>query len=289
MGIISDPNTYYHSNYHSNEWILAQIERHVGDATTHYPKERMIGCFYQGSGNYGLDYENSDVDTKFIILPSIDDLISAQRDSWCSVRHNNEHTDFKDVRLMFDLLIRQNMNLLEILFTPFYWVNPMYEDLWNEVVELRDSIVKYNRYGLLKSLKGIAGEKFHALEHKYPSRLEIVEKFGYDPKQLHHLIRLEEFLRKWLNGRPFSECLISSIPEDLVEMKKGWMDLTDARKYAVSTWSNIEALYKAHIDAFVEEGSFTTAYMMEIEQKLNNIAKKMIERYLEITYAKTED
>ena len=117
----------------------------------------------------------------------------------------------------------------------------------------------------------------------------IVEKFGYDPKQLHHLIRIEELLRKWLNGTPFNDCLISSIPEELIEIKKGCMDLTEARKYAKESMNNIESLYKDHIDAFVEEGSFTTAYMMEIAQKLNGIAKKMIERYMEITYAKTED
>lgn len=282
-------NNYYHNNYHSNEWIIAQIERHVGDATVHYPKDRIVGCFYQGSGNYGLDYEGSDVDTKCIILPSIEDLHSMQQDSWCSVRHNDEHTDFKDIRLMFELFKKQNVNFLEILFTPFCWINPMYKDLWEEVLKVRDDIVKYNRASLLKSLKGIAGEKYHAMEHRYPSRIEWLDKFGYDPKQLHHLIRIEEFMRRWLNGHSFEECLISEMPDELVEMKKGWCELDQARKFAKDSMTNIEAWYKDNIDKFVEEGTWTTCDFVEACNKLNKISLAMIERYLEVRYSEIQD
>lgn len=280
--------TYYHNNYHSNEWIIDKVEAHVGDATTHYPKDRIIGCFYQGSGNYGLDYEGSDVDTKCIIIPDIEDLVTMNRQSWCNVRHNDEHTDFKDVRLMFELFMKQNVNFLEILFTPFCYINPMYKDLWDEVMSLREDIVTYARASLLKSLKGIAGEKYHALEHRYPSRIEWLDKFGYDPKQLHHLIRIEEFIRRWLLGESFEKCLISKIPNELIDMKKGWADLETARKYAKDSMTVIEALYKANYDKLVEEGSWTTCNFAETSSKLYNIATKMIERYLKHKYSEEE-
>ena len=61
----------------------------------------------------------------------------------------------------------------------------------------------------MKSMKGIASEKYHALEHRYPSRIEWIDKFGYDPKQLHHLFRIEEFMDRWIYGDSFSNCLIS--------------------------------------------------------------------------------
>lgn len=281
--------TYYHNNYHSNEWINAQIEKHVGDAIIHYPENRIVGCFYQGSGNYGLDYEDSDVDTKCIVIPSVDDLITMQRDSWCSVRNNDEHIDFKDIRLMVEIFMKQNVNFLEILYTPFCWINPIYKDLWDEVVVLRDDVTKYARLSLLKSLKGIAGEKYHAMEHRYPSRIEWLDKFGYDPKQLHHLIRIEEFTRRWLNGHSFEECLISESPRDLVEMKKGWCDLEQARKFAKESMNNIDTWYKFNNEKLFEEGRWTACYVIETQAKLNNIAKRMIERYLEVNYSEIQN
>ena len=280
--------TYYYNNYHSNEWIIDKVESHVGDATVHYPKDRIIGCFYQGSGNYGLDYEGSDVDTKCIIVPDIEDLMTMNRQSWCNVRHNDEHIDFIVVRLMFDIFMKQNVNFLEILFTPFCYINPMYKDLWDEVLDLREDIVKYSKASLLKSLKGIAGEKYHALEHRYPSRVEWLDKFGYDPKQLHHLIRIEEFVRRWLLGESFQNCLISKQPEALVEMKRGWADLNEARKFAKDAMTVIEALYKANYDSLVEEGTWTTCDFAETSAKLNNIATRMVERYLKHKYSEED-
>lgn len=35
----------------------------------------VLGVFLQGSQNYGLDYEGSDIDTKAIIIPSFDDFV----------------------------------------------------------------------------------------------------------------------------------------------------------------------------------------------------------------------
>lgn len=277
--------THYYFNYHSNEWIQDKVESHLADVLVNYPKNRIVGIFYQGSGNYGLDYEGSDVDTKCIIVPSIEDLHDMQRESYCRVRHNDEHTDMKDVRLMFELFLKQNVNFLEILYTPFYWINPLYEDIWNEVVAIRDDIVKYHRAGLLKSLKGIAGEKYHALEHRYPSRIEWVDKFGYDPKQLHHLIRMEEFTRRWLNGTSFKDCLITKQPEALIEMKKGWASLAEARKFATDCKNNIESWYKEYYDKFVEEETWTTCHFAEVGAKLKDISLKMLERYLEDRYA----
>ena len=268
----------YFSNYHSNEWIQERIQEHVNDILLKYPEDRIIGVFYQGSGNYGLDYEGSDVDTKCIILPSVYDLHDMKRESVCHVRSNDEHTDVKDVRLMFELFIKANVNFLEILYTPFYWVNPLYEDLWNEVIEIRDLIISANRANILKSLKGIAGEKYHALEHRYPSRISWIDKFGYDPKQLHHLIRIEEFTRRWLNGVSFKDCLISKQPEALIEMKKGWASLAEARKFADDCMHNIETWYK---DEFDKIAPSTTE---SVTKALCGISTRMLERYLEVIY-----
>lgn len=167
-------------NFHSDEWIMDRLRDHYIEACTIVPEDRIVGIWYQGSGNYGMDYEDSDVDTKCIVLPSIRQLCNEQQMSMTHVRANDEHIDFKDVRLMFEIFKKQNLNFLEILFTEYCIINPKYADLWNEVVKRRDEIVEINQTSLLKSMKGIAGEKYHAMEHRYPSRLHVIDKWGYD-------------------------------------------------------------------------------------------------------------
>ena len=51
-------------NYHSDQWIMDMVQEHYNEALESFPKDRIVGIFYQGSGNYDLDYEGSDVDTK---------------------------------------------------------------------------------------------------------------------------------------------------------------------------------------------------------------------------------
>jgi hypothetical protein len=92
-------------------------------------------------------------------------------------------------------------------------------------------------------MKGIASEKYHALEHRYPSRIEWLDKFGYDPKQLHHLIRINAFMLRYLGGTPFEECLISKDPEFLVEVKKGKYSLEEASINADATMNYIQMMY----------------------------------------------
>lgn len=235
-------------NFHTDEWIMNKMWEHYNDALTQYPKHRIIGIFYQGSGNYGLDYEGSDVDTKCVLVPSLKKLAESKMASITYVRENDEHIDFKDVRVMLETFRKSNLNFLEILYTKYYIINPIYKEEWNKLVEARDSIVKMNLPSLIKSMKGIASEKYHALEHRYPSRIEWLDKFGYDPKQLHHLFRIKEFMHRWLNGESFERCLVSIEPQWLIDVKKGKYNLDDARRYGKGTIDFIEDMYKQYLE-----------------------------------------
>jgi hypothetical protein len=62
----------------------------------------------------------------------------------------------------------------------------------------RERVARVNPLVAAKAMMGMVQEKFHAMEHRYPSRAEIVDKFGYDPKQLQHLIRMSWFLDAYI-------------------------------------------------------------------------------------------
>lgn len=215
--------------------IMRCLMEHYNEALEYFPKERIVGIFLQGSQNYGLDYEFSDIDTKLIVVPSFEDIVLNRKPvSTTHIRKNDEHIDFKDVRLYMETFRKQNLNFLEILFTPFKIINPMYEAEWERLVESNELIARMNEYRAVKSMKGVGLEKFHAMEHPYPSKLEVLEKYGYDPKQLHHLLRVEHYLENYIYGEPYKSCLLpkEEMREYLLEVKRGKYSLEEAREVA---------------------------------------------------------
>ena len=149
---------------------------------------------------------------------------------------------------MLETFRKSNLNFLEILYTKYYIINPIYEAEWSKLINARDSIVSMNMPSLIKSMKGIASEKFHALEHRYPSRIEWLDKFGYDPKQLHHLFRIEEFMDRWIDGESFANCLISTEPEWLIDVKRGKYNLDLARSKGEDAMDFIQEMYQAYME-----------------------------------------
>ena len=236
------------ANFHTDEWIMAQMERHYREALMRYPEHRIIGVFLQGSQNYGLDYEGSDIDTKCILAPSWEDLcFNRKAVSTTHVLDNEEHLDAKDIRLYMRCFRKQNLNFIEILFTPYKIINPMYAGFWNKLVENNELIARYDPIGAVKTMKGIAMEKFHAMEHMYPAKIKLIQKYGYDPKQLHHLIRVEEYLERYIKGEPYADCLISKLDKYLRDVKyiandQPFYDLKEAREIAQSILNHVTAI-----------------------------------------------
>ena len=97
-GLLTDEQRYDHVMYHLNE--------HLKDAKI--LGYNIFAIAVQGSQNYNLDLYTdaytSDVDTKCIVIPSLDqfcrkdDLIS-----FTHVRSDNSHIDIKDVSSIFQL------------------------------------------------------------------------------------------------------------------------------------------------------------------------------------------
>lgn len=193
----------------------------------------IVGIFLQGSQNYNLDYDGSDIDSKAIILPRFDDFVLNRKPvSTTHILENNEHIDIKDMRLMFDCFKKQNINFVEILFTKYKIMNPKYKSLFKPMFDNNELIARYNNYASVNCISGMSLEKYKALEHPYPATIEKIEKFGYDPKQLHHIIRLNEFIKRYIDGESYKDCLISKNTKYLINVKKGLHTLEEAREIA---------------------------------------------------------
>ena len=190
----------------------------------------VAALFLQGSQNYGLDLYTeeykSDVDTKAIILPKFEDFIlNREQFSKTLVLDNDEHCDVKDIRMMFNMFRKANIQYIELLYTDYYIVNPNFQWFFDELIGMRDIIIDYPK--LFKTCYGMTLEKQKALCHPYPSIKWKIDKWGYDGKQLSHLIRVHFFLQRIRkDGFLDKDTFITEdeIKEDLITIKLNKLD-----------------------------------------------------------------
>lgn len=217
------------------EYIKSKMEEHLN-----LLKEKNYDVAYlalQGSQNYNLDLYTdtycSDVDTKAIIVPSIDDVIcNKQPVSTTLILPDNSHCDVKDIRIMFDTFRKQNINFMEILFTKWNYINPAYKTDIDLLLQYREQIARLNYNQALRCMVGMSLEKMHALEHPYPTCAEEINTIGYSRKQLSHIIRINDFIKQYTAGVPYEKCLIPNNLDYVLEMKTAVLPLEEARRIA---------------------------------------------------------
>ena len=80
--------------------INRRLREHLSEALSSNPKIKdwfIIAA--NGSVNYDLDYEDSDIDSKLLVIPDIHQLIWNDTHNYLHVMSDNEeHCEVKDVR-----------------------------------------------------------------------------------------------------------------------------------------------------------------------------------------------
>ena len=151
----------------------------------------VAAIFVQGSQNYELDTYTeeytSDVDCKAWVIPSLENLILGHKPiSTTIVMENNEHIDVKDIRLVVPLLMASNPTYVELVNSKFHIVTEEFMFF----VKNRHKVSMMNRGNLINAILGTFYNKKKDLRHKFPTRIDLIDKHGYDPKQFHHMFRL---------------------------------------------------------------------------------------------------
>lgn len=222
-----------------DDYIMDRVQKHYD--YLQFLGYNVVAVFAQGSMNYGLyindDEYKSDVDTKAIVLPTLDDLVNGNKMVSTKYDFEGEQIDVKDIRVMMDMWTKSNPAYLEILFTKYCILNSKFEDYLKQILEMGNDIVKMNYPQLAKCISGMSKEKVVAMEHPYPSQLKDLEKFGYCPKQIHHIIRLNQLIKDvYQNNISFGDALLlNRLPEFssyLINVKKGKLSLEQARLLA---------------------------------------------------------
>ena len=239
-------------NFHSDQWIMDRVKEHYNEALEHFTEDRIVCLILQGSQNYLLDTEKSDVDTKLILTPTFQDIaMNRQPISTTYIRADNSHTDWKDIRLMLKTFRSCNLNFLEILFSPYCIVNPLYAEEWNRLIKDNELIANYNPCKAVKTMQGLARRKYEQMEHESPSHHDDIERYGYSPKELHHLLRIEEYIERYIYGESYADCLHTKKAEYLRGVKLEPFHLDAARTIAEHAIHHIDKMY----DDFITENN----------------------------------
>lgn len=130
----------------------------------------------KGSQNYNLHDEESDVDANLVFIPTLTQL---RTNSTYKITTDFGECTCHNIYSFASIVAKGNPQWIEVCNTDY----------------VLGDLSLFKHYNLNPSaLKGMVMEKFHAFDKLYPSREKYVKKFGYDPKQLHHIIRLYDCL-----------------------------------------------------------------------------------------------
>lgn len=177
-----------------------------------------------GSWNYDLETPESDIDTKLLVVPSWKDLIQSKQKNYLHIQENGEHTEVKDFRSYFKTMMKQNINFVETLYAKIVFVNPKYQEEWDMIQEIRDAISFCNPRASVNCMVGMMIQKSIDMYNITPGREWSINKYGYDLKSFHHMMRLFFFLEDFVNLKSYEKCLrpdISYCRQYLKDIKTG--------------------------------------------------------------------
>lgn len=240
-----------------------------------------------GSHNYNLDINNdeyqSDIDTKVIILPTLEELVHNTKPVSTTIDISTGQCDIKDIRAFIPTLLKANIQFLEILTAKSFWINPLYADDFQWFIDNITGLIKESKNELLKSIKGMCYEKERALCHPYPTIKWKIDKWGYDGKQLHHIMRLKDFIDNYFyDNREFNYAIWYEDEDPrkqlMMQAKLNKLPLKQALDWADIYCNLVTREVDRLIDEAPQKGEYRAAYQKTANEIIiNNIKRKILE------------
>jgi len=109
------------------QYAVRQHHEFVEKAGYHVVMTALVG-----SQNYGLDDENSDIDTYSLVFPSFNDLADAEQPLKDELQLADGNCYVKDMRTALYLLRHTSPNSVEYFTSKYYVCNPLYQDIFDE-------------------------------------------------------------------------------------------------------------------------------------------------------------
>jgi predicted nucleotidyltransferase len=255
-----------------------RLREHYIAATDHIDGREVFGTFVFGSQNYGLDDENSDLDSKLLVIPTIKDIASLQPPLSTTIeRTNGDHIDIRDVRLFIDNFKSQSHNSLEALFTPFFSMKEDYISQWSRLITKREDIAHINPYKAAKAMQGMAHRNMKLLTSELEHGQDIFKVKGYNPKMLHHILKSEYFLKRYTRGEAYIDCIVpeGSERDFILLAKQGVFVKDEAEHYAIDAVITINKIAEDFCSKITDESDEKLlGFIDEVKEEIVRIGLK---------------
>lgn len=259
------------SNFHTKEWILSYLNTHYEDAKKVVGEDKIFGVFYQGSGNYGLDYEGSDVDSFCVTIPPDE----TSRDN--STRH---HTwarcggliKFFNFNIFCKELLGGHWLSMECLYTPYFVINPAYQSVWDKMMTFRDAIAKDSTMGLVKNIRNDLNARCEAIHHCKYDHDASPTKWG---KPLCRMLRNQERLTRLINGETWGKTMLPTDTDSLMKIRMGGISCEDAIIKSDLIIKEVDALLNCIPQSQPKRDP-------EIRESLGSLVKELLSIYNEL-------
>lgn len=234
--------------------ILSELEK---EKLIHPPKwmnnNIMYAC-YTGSVSYGVSEDYSDLDIVGLCIPPIQEIFPHTKgcvfgfdmpkngfESWSEhhIHHKNKEYDFTiyNITTYFKLCMNGNPNMIDTLYSP---QNCIIQNtpIGNLIRENRDLFLSKKCW---HTFKGYAfSQKADLYKQREGSRVELVEKYGFDTKAAYHLVRLIFEVEQILNEGTLD---LQRSKYDLKSIRNGEWSLSDVENFFSTKEKQLEKVY----------------------------------------------
>ena len=256
--------------------VMDRIQEHYEYASAKFEKENIIGIFLCGSQNYGTDTPTSDVDTKLIVTPTLESIYQNKRGESSTIIFpgTNEQISIKDIRCVFSEFKKQNINILEILYTDYCILNELYKESWQSLLNEKEKIAHYDKKRTIRALKGNTLNSYNRIYNKDGE---------ISRKQVANMVRYEYFLKNFINGESYDKCIKPEGQEKdyIMQIRNGEMGESAMKIIADSTMQELNILFSAY-----EQRPDIDAENIEVEFSLDKLCKEFIDTSFFAEYAR---
>lgn len=270
--------------------VHKRLKEHLDEALQNPKIHDWFMIAVNGSYNYNMDTPQSDIDSKLLVIPSLEQLVNGKSLNYLHcMSDNDEHVEVKDIRHYFATMLKQNINFVEILYAQVWIVNPVYMRLFHYLFEMRDVISGCNPIATIHCIQGTVHQKYKQMLQSSPARAAEIENYGFDRKSLHHLVRCVFFGEYYMEGTSYQECLQNN---DVPNIRRMIMNLKTTtvlnKEWAINIAEDMLDWFDEKVDSYLDTiKSFQkdfSALAADVKDFLDTLAFEIIKQSIAKEY-----
>lgn len=221
-----------------------------------------------GSHNYNLNTSSSDMDWKYFVFPTFEDLYKGKHFSAAKQTEEMDY-DVHDVRRLSELIWKANINFIEVLFSE----QQSYHEGLNFLFGDAERWAGMNIPAFRNATYGMHKQKMGNLHKGTAKTMGLIDRFGYDTKEACHALRCLYTLEKYGDTNSMGKALWfreGKKRDTLLQVKAGWFKESEfldiVEHWHIHVWGELSKSYNdTRADLYAKE---------ELEQLMFNFVRE---------------